>query len=70
MKYSRAISLDQWLKMTDVSRTISMPIIRVCYLTEMVTEMSVIYKQVTRLTTREVLIRFLSQIFQEYNFSL
>jgi hypothetical protein len=56
--------------MTNVSRTIFTPIIRVCYLTEMVTEMSVIFNQVTRLTAQDDLIRFLSLIFQEYNFSV
>jgi hypothetical protein len=54
IKYSRAISCVSWLKITDVSGTISVPIIIALMMgTEMIPETSVIFNQLRWLIARE-----------------
>jgi hypothetical protein len=55
IKISRAISRVSWLNITDISGTISVPIIRAVLMmgTDMGPETSVIFKQLSRLIARK-----------------
>jgi hypothetical protein len=54
IKPSQAVSRVSWLKLTDVSGTMSVPYSRAVIMrTEMVSETSVIFNQLTRLIARE-----------------
>jgi hypothetical protein len=64
MKSSRAINHVSWFKITDVSGTIYVSIIRDMMIgTEMVPETSVVFYQLARLIASEDFIKFIAVIF-------
>jgi hypothetical protein len=62
IKYSLAISSVSWLKITDISGTISVPIVTALIGTKIEPEKSVIFNQLTRLVAREYFINVLNII--------